>query len=69
MKAGAAACTAVGRGLPDRCGRGACTCAAFGILPFKSFPLIIFKNFYSMKNVNKFVITDVLLWELLLCFN
>lgn len=36
--------------------------------PLKSFRLFL-KTFYSMKNVNKFVITDALLWELLLCFN
>lgn len=61
MRARAAVCRAVDEVCLTDVAREAGTCAAVGIPPFKSFPLIIFKNFYSMKNVNKFVITDVLL--------
>jgi hypothetical protein len=74
MKGRAAVCTAVGRLWDEVCladvGPGSpAHVLPLAFCPLKSFQLIILKTFYSMKNVNKFVITDALLWELLLCFN
>lgn len=52
---------AEGQGLPGRCGQ-LCTCAYLrNSTLLKAFNLLFLKTFYSMKNVNEFVITDALL--------